>query len=139
MFVLDRIRMLDLTEEKFEYPQGFDLDRFMGDSFKVMRDEMFTVKVRISAEWSRWAGEKVWHESQKSRRMEDGGLELTFRVAGLDEIKMWVLSLGKEAYVVEPAALREMVLTSYREAAARYARKTEPARAGLESRERSRG
>jgi WYL domain len=54
------------------------------------------VKVRISPGWARWVGEKVWHESQKARKLPDGGLELTFRVAGLEEIKRWVLGLGPE-------------------------------------------
>jgi len=36
-------------------------------------------------------------------------LELSFQVAGLDEIKRWVLSFGPEAVVLEPEKLREMV------------------------------
>ncbi len=34
---------------------------------------------------------------------------MTFRVAGLEEIKRWVLSLGPEAEVLEPDRLIEMV------------------------------
>jgi len=34
---------------------------------------------------------------------------MTFRVAGLDEIKRWVLGFGPEAVVLEPAKLKEMV------------------------------
>ena len=59
----------------------------MRHSFKVMHDELYTVKVRISPGWARWVGEKIWHESQKITKLPDGGLEITFRVAGLDEIK----------------------------------------------------
>jgi hypothetical protein len=40
------------------------LDDFMRHSFKVMHDELYTVKVRISPGWARWVGEKIWHESQ---------------------------------------------------------------------------
>ncbi|MBW2146141.1 MAG: WYL domain-containing transcriptional regulator [Deltaproteobacteria bacterium] len=109
MFVMDRIKMLRVTDEKFDPPEGFDLDEFMRHSFKVMHDELYPVKVRISPEWARWVGEKIWHESQKARKMEDGSLELTFQVAGLDEIKRWVMSLGPEVYVIEPEKLREMV------------------------------
>jgi predicted DNA-binding transcriptional regulator YafY len=53
--------------------------------------------------------EKIWHESQKITKLLDGGIELTFKVAGIDEIKRWVLSLGPEALVLEPKRLQEMV------------------------------
>jgi len=59
----------------------------MRHSFKVMHDELYIVKVRIFPLWARWAGEKVWHESQKVSKLPDASLEITFRVAGLDEIK----------------------------------------------------
>ncbi len=109
MFVLDRINILRVTDERFEPPKDFDLDAFMRHSFKVMHDELHAVKVRISPAWARWVGEKVWHESQKAENQPDGSLILTFQVAGLDEIKHWVLSLGPEAWVVEPPRLREMI------------------------------
>jgi len=50
-----------------------------------------------------------WHESQKPKKNGDGSLELSFRIAGLDEIKRWVLSFGPEAVVLEPENLKEMV------------------------------
>jgi len=109
MFVLDRIKMLRVTDEKFAPPKDFRLDDFMCHSFKVMHDELYTLKVRISPGWARWVGEKIWHESQKITKLLDGGLEITFRVAGLDEIKRWILSFGPEAIVLEPPKLREMV------------------------------
>jgi len=56
------------------------LDDFMRHSFKVMHDEVYTVKVRISPGWARWVGEKIWHESQKAKKNGDGTLELSFRV-----------------------------------------------------------
>jgi len=81
----------------------------MRHSFKVMHDELYSVKVRISPGWARWVGEKVWHESQKVTKFPNGSLEMTFRVAGLDEIKRWILSLGPEVVVLEPEKLTEMV------------------------------
>ena len=109
MFVLDRIKMLKVTDERFTPPKDFNLDDFMRHSFKVMHDELYTVNVRISPGWARWVGEKIWHESQKITKLPDGGLEITFRVAGLDEIKRWILSLGPEAAVLEPEKLKDMV------------------------------
>ena len=109
MFVLDRIKMLKVTDEHFTIPKDFNLDDFMRHSFKVMHDELHTVKVGIAPGWARWVGEKIWHESQKMTRNPDGGLEITFRVAGLDEIKRWILSFGPEAAVLEPEKLKDMV------------------------------
>jgi predicted DNA-binding transcriptional regulator YafY len=109
MFVLERIKMLKVTDKRFTWSKDFNLHDFMRHSFKVMHDELYTVKVRISPGWARYVGEKIWHESQKITKLLDGGLEITFRVAGLDEIKRWALSFGPEAQVLEPPNLQELV------------------------------
>ena len=119
-FVVDRIRLLRLTNEKFKLPDDFDLDEYTRHSFKVMQDELYTVKVRITPAWARYIGEKIWHESQRSRKLRDGSLELIFQVAGLDEIKLWIMSLGPEAYVEEPERLRDMVKADMKKALVQY-------------------
>jgi hypothetical protein len=75
--VLDRIKMLKITDERFTPPKDFNLADFMRHSFKVMHDELYTVKVRIYPGWARWVGEKIWHESQKVTRLPNiwGGNE----------------------------------------------------------------
>jgi len=85
-----------------------------------MHDELYTVKIRITPAWARYIGEKIWHESQKSRKLGDGSLELTFNVAGLDEIKQWIMSLGPEAYVIEPEMLKNMVKADMKKALVQY-------------------
>jgi len=119
-FVIDRIKLLSLLDEKFELPDDFDLDEYTRHSFKVMQDELYTVKVRITPAWARYIGEKIWHESQRSRKLDDGSLELTFQVAGLDEIKQWIMSLGPEAYIEEPKRLRDMVKADLKKALVQY-------------------
>ena len=101
----------------------------MRNSFKVMNDELYTVRVRVSPGWARWVGEKIWHESHKAKKNGDGSLELTFRVAGLDEIKRWVLSFGPEALVIEPEKLKEMVRKDLSRNLAQYS--TSPASINL--------
>ena len=119
-FVIDRIKLLRLTEEKFKLPEDFNLDDYTRHSFKVMHDELYTVKVRITLAWARYVGEKIWHESQKSCKLSDGSLELTFHVAGLDEIKQWIMGFGSEAYVVEPERLKNMVRADFKKALIQY-------------------
>ena len=122
MFAVDRIRLLTLTEEKFDLPPDFDLESYTRDSFQVMQDELHTVKIRISPEWARYIGEEVWHESQATSKNPDKSLELTFRVAGLDEIKLWVMGLGAEAYVLEPDRLKYLVRDGLQNALVQYER-----------------
>ncbi|MDI6756218.1 MAG: WYL domain-containing protein [Thermodesulfobacteriota bacterium] len=109
-------------------------DDFIRHSFKVMHDELYTVKVRISPDWARWVGEKIWHESQKVTKLPDGGLEITFRVAGLDEIRRWVLSFGPECQVLEPDILKRLAREDLNKSLAQYSFSgitKEPFRMGL--------
>ena len=45
---------------------------------------------------------------------------MTFQVAGLDEIRRWVLSLGPEAQVLEPARLKQMVRADLQKSLGQY-------------------
>ena len=63
-----------------------------------------------------------WHESQKAKKNGDGSLELSFRIAGLDEIKRWILSLGPEAAVLEPEKLKEMICKDLSRNLAQYSK-----------------
>ncbi len=99
----------DILDESFEIPDRFDFQQYIRHGFKVMHDELFTVRIMISPAWARYVGEKIWHESQMIQKHLDGAIEIIFRVAGLDEIKQWVLGLGPEAIVVEPEELKVMV------------------------------
>jgi predicted DNA-binding transcriptional regulator YafY len=119
-FILDRIKLLRMTKERFDPPRDFSLDDFMCHSFQVMHDELYTVRVRISPGWARWVGEKIWHESQKAKKNSDGSLELSFRIAGLDEIKRWILSFGPEAQVLEPSRLKQMVCVDLQKSLGQY-------------------
>jgi predicted DNA-binding transcriptional regulator YafY len=120
IFALDRISMVQTTGERFTIPPDFDLDRYLADCFGVMRGEACNVRIRISPAWARYVAERTWHPSQHIQRHIDGGIEIAFRVAGLEEIRQWVLSLGPEARVLEPPELKAAVAESLAEALALY-------------------
>lgn len=119
-FVVDRIRLLKLTRESFKRPTDFDLEKYSRHSFKVVHDQLYEIKIRISPQWARYVGEKTWHQSQRVKKNTDKSLEMTFRVAGLAEIKQWVLSWGAEAEVVSPNQLKEMVKKDLRKSLLNY-------------------
>ncbi len=45
---------------------------------------------------------------------------MTFQVAGLDEIKQWIMSLGPEAYVIKPEKLKTMVKADLKKVLVQY-------------------
>jgi hypothetical protein len=83
----------------------FFFENYVHHSFKVMKDELYSVRIRISREWLRYVGESIWHDSQQIQKLMDGGIEIGFRVAGLDEIRQWVMGMGPEARVIKPPEL----------------------------------
>ena len=85
-----------------------------------MQDELYTVKVHITPAWARYMGEKIWHESQQTKKISDESLEMTFQVAGLDEIKQWIMSLGPETYVIKPEKLKNMLKSDLKKALVQY-------------------
>lgn len=71
----------------------------------MFREELVLIKVRFHKSLTRYLLERRWHPSQKNKKLKDGSLELTFEVAGIKEIKTWILGVGSLAQVLEPASL----------------------------------
>lgn len=104
-FVVDRIQKIKLTEESFGRPLDFSLESYLRHSFGMFTEELVRVKVRFHKSLSRYLLERRWHPSQKNKKLKDGSLELAFEVAGIKEIKTWIMGFGSLAKVLEPTAL----------------------------------
>jgi predicted DNA-binding transcriptional regulator YafY len=109
MFVVERIKELNVLKEVFSVPSAFSVEDYMKDSFGVIHDEKVTVVVRFDKDVAGYIMEKVWHPSQKIVIHRDGGITVTLTVAGTAEVKNWVLSYGQHAQIKEPAPLREEI------------------------------
>ncbi len=109
IFALDRIREFCVLDDFFKIPAGFDLDDFMKDSFGVFHGEPINVKIRFAPKIAEYIKEKVWHGTQEIIEQNDGSILFTAKVAGIQEIKFWVLRWGAAATVIEPALLRDEI------------------------------
>lgn len=78
------------------------------------------VVVRFSPSVARSVAEKTWHRTQRVEWNEDGSLDLHVTVSGLKEISLWILGYGKEAEVLGPDELREIVKSNIEEMICRY-------------------
>ena len=106
LFAVDRIKQIRLTEDKFDLPDDFDATAYMASSFGVYRGEPVKVRIRFSPQVAGYVSEKIWHPSQTLTPEQGGGIVFTAEVAGIDEIKRWIMGWGTAAQVLEPPALR---------------------------------
>jgi len=109
IFAMDRIKNLELTDERFEMPDDFNVDEFMKSSFGVFQGEPVKVKVWFAPDIAEYIREKIWHETQTVESLSDGAIVFEAEVAGIDEIKFWILKWGAKARVIEPESLREAI------------------------------
>jgi predicted DNA-binding transcriptional regulator YafY len=79
------------------------------------------VVVRFSRAVADRVMETTWHPLQTTERTPDGGMIWRSTVSGVIEIRLWILSWGDDAEVLEPPELRTQVREILGRALASYA------------------
>jgi predicted DNA-binding transcriptional regulator YafY len=120
-FKVERILSASATPQTFEAEPGSAPASDLLRAWDVMADEEpVDVVVRFSPAVARRAAETRWHPSQELEQQADGSLIWRGRVAGLHEIRIWILGWGADAEVLAPAELRDEVAAELRRAASTY-------------------
>jgi predicted DNA-binding transcriptional regulator YafY len=109
IFAMDRIQNFEPTDETFEMPLDFNIDDFMKSSFGVFQGEPVKVRIRFAADSADYIREKIWHATQQIEAQNDGTIIFEAEVAGIEEIKFWILKWGAKATVLEPESLRHAI------------------------------
>ncbi|MEZ4451128.1 MAG: transcriptional regulator [Nannocystaceae bacterium] len=121
-FSLDAFREVEwLPAEPFEYPDEYHPSQVADGAFGLIKGEPCHVRIFFDKQVARFVMRRIWHPTQQIVEAP-GGIELHMDVLGFVEIRSWVLSFGDKAEVLEPLALREMVVGELRRALARYDR-----------------
>ncbi|MCU0692196.1 MAG: WYL domain-containing protein, partial [Polyangiaceae bacterium] len=120
-FALHRIRKLEMLDERYRIDPAFDFRRYMADAFSIEKGgKVVKVAVRFAPRQARWIRECKWHATASVQDRLDGGCVLRMQVAGLGEVKRWIMQFGAEAEVLSPASLRREVAAEMRAAARQY-------------------
>jgi predicted DNA-binding transcriptional regulator YafY len=110
-FNIGRIAMLEELHEPFQVPHGFSIDRFLGNAWHLIPesgpDREVLVRFQPKVAWN--VAEITWHKTQQTRFLDDGSLEFSVTVSGLNEISWWILGYGDQAEVLRPVELRNLV------------------------------
>ena len=118
-FRTDRIVRLEMLPEAMPARPEFSLARHLEQ--EMAQAETLAARVWLSAR----AQERARSESYATLVEEEkrgGGAEFTLYTYSLEWLARWLLSFGRDAEAVEPAALRELVRAEAAEIATRHAR-----------------
>ena len=123
-FRLENIQEFRVLEDKFIYPQDFDLRKTYLSAWGIMLNEPVQyVRIKFYDEFnvlSRLKREIAEREQAKLTPLEDGSVLYEDWATGMEEFKVWVRSFGSSAEIIEPQELREKLIESVKQALARY-------------------
>jgi len=110
-FKFNRIKELELSNQRFIDGDDFDLQEYLGRAWSMIPEgRLYNIKLRFLPKVARNVAEVQWHSTQQVIHQEDGSVILQFRVDGINEIRWWILGYGDQVQVLAPKALRKRVL-----------------------------
>jgi predicted DNA-binding transcriptional regulator YafY len=122
VFAIDSVSDVHVSARTFVKPTDFDVEAFASDSISgVMHGGSASpVRVRFAPRVAKAAiAARVVAERQIDR-LDDGSVEIEYRVADPDELSRWVLGWGAQAEIVGPPEIRNRVAKLAHEIATKY-------------------
>lgn len=109
-FSIDQIMDLKETNFYFKRDEDFNIEEYTSDSWGIYNDDRVNVTVRFSSKVADYITRRQsWHPSEKRKILPSGDVELTFTVAGVDEIKRWIYLWLPNVEVLKPKWLKERI------------------------------
>ena len=110
--VLDQLaKDMPDTEVEAHYDQSYGI--FSGPAKHI-------AELSFTARRARWVADEQWHPEQQGSLHEDGSYLLKIPFSHSGELIMDILKYGAEVKVLEPGFLRQQVVESLQQAAAKY-------------------
>jgi proteasome accessory factor B len=109
-FALPRMSRIAVRKERFVVPADFSPEEYFKGAFGAQGgDGDYHVRIRFDASAAFYIRERRWHPTQELTELSNGGVELSLRLATLDEVERWILSWGAHAEVLAPDQLTQQV------------------------------
>lgn len=127
-FHIGRIQDSELTDDGFTPPPRFNLERYLGNAWSLVRERgaRTDVVVRFQPYVATNVSEVVWHKTQQMVWNNDGTLDFRVSVDGINEISWWIMGYADQAEVLEPRELIELIRNRVDRMAERYKHQTKP-------------
>jgi predicted DNA-binding transcriptional regulator YafY len=121
-FAVDSVTRVDVLAKTFLRPEGFNVEAFAAASISgvLHADQTSEVRVRFAARVAKAAAAARIVAEREVESRADGSVEITYRVADVDELVRWVLGWGSQAEIVAPAEARARIAEVARDIATKY-------------------
>lgn len=120
-FSIDRLHPAELLDKPALDIDEAELDRHFGAAYGIFAGETReTAHLLFSAEAAKWVADEFWHPKQKGTVLPSGRYELKIPYGDPRELVMDILKYGPEVEVLEPAELRETVISRVNKTAKMY-------------------
>lgn len=116
LFLVDRIKALEVQNERFQVPDDFTPAQLTGSAFGLIDEgPERQLDLIFAAPIAHLIRERIWHPEQQLEELAGGALRLRFRAAGDTEILSWLSSFIPHVQVIAPLALKKKFLSRLRE------------------------
>jgi predicted DNA-binding transcriptional regulator YafY len=121
-FAIDNATDVVVTAKTFIKPPDFNIEEYAGGSISgvLHTGEVSDVRVRFGSLVAKAAIAARILSDRRVERRDDGSVEITYRVADLDELVRWVLGWGAQAEILSPASARDRIAELTKQIAAKY-------------------
>jgi len=109
LFRLERIREFILEKATFIRDKDFKIREYFAHSWGVAGGEPYDIKIFFSSRVASMLLTGQRHPTEKIKRLKNGAIEYSMKASGLEEIGRWVVGFGREARVIYPQKLADMV------------------------------
>src|SRR5919108_2904400 len=109
-FKLERITRAEQTNDAYQVPKDFDINRYLEGAWGIYHSgEPTVVSLQFYPPAAERVRESIWHPSQQLSDGPNGSVLMTITVTGTIEITPWILGWGDAVEVVAPPDLREKI------------------------------
>ena len=121
VFQLKRMKFPSLTNKTFKFPENFDVDEFMGDSFKMWHGPgKFEVHLTLDRYQVDRDCDRLWPKNWKYVENADGTADMWIKINDLKDLLSFATERGSHVKVHSPPEFVQMVKEEHRKAWQQY-------------------
>jgi predicted DNA-binding transcriptional regulator YafY len=122
-FALDRLSLLEITNEKFEMPANYNPEYIFRNSFGIISPNEETPKeilLSFDPHQGKYIRTLPLHESQKILKDDEEELQVSLKLYITHDLVMELLSFGENMKVLKPESLANEIKTTLKKAYSQY-------------------